>query len=235
MAVMAPESVDFMSIVGPFLKKNFWKGIMIFLGTLFIFGTSVWVAERKSNSEHFGQGWQSIVWDGCWFVLVVITTTGFGDKVTITRLGKVISSLLMVVSYVKLPIIMGFTFIFSQNFTQDVSLDNQKVAVVSGTTGSQWAETTRAKLKYETSFKNAMTSLKDSKVEAVVFDAPALHYHLSVNKDTLEDFEVYEQSSSESYGLAIHDQKLAHKINLSLLRVIEAGSLKRITNKWLFH
>lgn len=235
MAVMTLESVDFMSIVGPFLKRNFWKGIMIFLGSLFLFGTSVWIVERKYNSSHFRRGWQNIVWDGCWFVLVTITTTGYGDKTTITRLGKAISSLLMVVSYAKLPIIMGFTLIFSQDFTQDISLDRQKAAVVSGTTGAKWAETTKAKLKYETSFKEAMISLQDGKVEAVVFDAPALHYHLSINQDTLENFEVYEQSLSESYGLAIHDQELAHKLNLSLLRVMESGALKGITNKWLFH
>lgn len=236
MAVMAPKSVDFMSIIGPFLKKNFWKGILIFFGTGFMVAIAVWAAEKKENSCQFNPNWSGIVWDGFWFFIVTITTTGYGDKTTITKIGKMISAVLMTVSYVKLPIILGFaTYTLSQSFTRDISLDSQKVAVVSGTTGSQWAETTKAKLKYEFSFDKAMLALQDGEVEAVVFDSPALHYRLSVNQDILEDFEVYEQNLSESYGLALHDQELSHKINLSLLRVMEADSLKRITNKWLFH
>jgi voltage-gated potassium channel len=65
--------------------------LFIFLALLFLAGTSVYVLERTGQPETFGSLPSSL-----WWAVVTLTTTGYGDAVPQTSLGRLIAGLVMI-------------------------------------------------------------------------------------------------------------------------------------------
>ena len=58
------------------------------------------MAEYRRNPEQFPQQYIRGVRHGMWFALVTLTTVGYGDKAPVTKTGKVITSLWMLMTLV---------------------------------------------------------------------------------------------------------------------------------------
>lgn len=73
------------------VKKEFFLffGIFIFLNYFFAMG--IYMAERNAQPEKFAS-----IMDGLWFAVVSLTTTGYGDLVPITDLGKFFTGCIMI-------------------------------------------------------------------------------------------------------------------------------------------
>lgn len=89
--------VRFNRIFAPFAQifKSISKELYIFFGLFFFlhyfFAMGIYMAERKAQPEVF-----SSLLDGFWFAAVSLTTTGYGDVVPVTVLGKVFSGCMLV-------------------------------------------------------------------------------------------------------------------------------------------
>jgi voltage-gated potassium channel len=65
--------------------------LFIFLALLFLAGTSMYVLERNGQPESFGS-----LPSALWWAVVTLTTTGYGDAVPQTPLGRMIAGLVMI-------------------------------------------------------------------------------------------------------------------------------------------
>ncbi len=89
--------IRFNRIFAPFAQifKSIRKELYIFFGLFFFlhyfFAMGIYMAERKAQPEVF-----SSLLDGFWFAAVSLTTTGYGDVVPVTVLGKVFSGFMLV-------------------------------------------------------------------------------------------------------------------------------------------
>ena len=89
--------VRFNKMFAPFVQifKSISKELYIFFGLFFFlhyfFAMGIYMAEKKAQPEVFAS-----VLDGFWFAAVSLTTTGYGDGVPVTVLGKVFSGCMLV-------------------------------------------------------------------------------------------------------------------------------------------
>ncbi|MEM9261563.1 MAG: ion channel, partial [Bacteroidota bacterium] len=99
--------------ISNFFSVEFLRIILLLILIIFIFGTILWAAERKHNTQQFRSGLIGL-FDGLWWSAVTMTTVGYGDKAPKTRLGRVIAMIWM---FTAIIIISGFTASIASTLT----------------------------------------------------------------------------------------------------------------------
>ena len=65
---------------------------------LFVVGNLIWLAERRRNADQFPRQYLKGVGNGMWFALVTLTTVGYGDRAPLSKTGRAIAGVWMVMS-----------------------------------------------------------------------------------------------------------------------------------------
>lgn len=209
---------------------------------LFTVGNLLWLVEHRHNEKQFPKPYLSGVGSGMWFALVTLTTVGYGDKAPVTKAGKFITSIWMLVTMVAASsltagIATAMTLIVSEQtaeeFTRPQDIENLPVAVVKGTTGASWASFYKADILAAPDLSTAVNLVLAGRAEAVVFDVPALQYYL--NQYPTIPLKVSQVSfASENYGFALPlDSSLVNSLNVTLLQLKEKGAIAAITDSKL--
>jgi ABC-type amino acid transport substrate-binding protein len=109
LAVATPESsgTDLASIRGVILSRAFLAAVGTMAVLVFAFGILVWAAERRANPRAFGPVRRGGILGAFWWALVTMTTVGYGDKVPVTPLGRILASVWMFVAMVLVALITG--------------------------------------------------------------------------------------------------------------------------------
>ena len=231
------------SRIKPFFGIAAISAVLGFCLLLFIVGNLIWLVERRENSQQFPPKYLSGIGNGMWFALVTLTTVGYGDRAPVTKAGKLIASIWMVISLVSFSsITAGLASAFtvslselpaSQKFTSTADLQGARIAVVSGTSSVDWGKYYRAKLLETDTLKEALDLVVSGKTEGVIFDRPALQYYLSQNpqlKLRLASFSL----ATETYGFVLpQNNSLERDINVVLLEMHQQQQIKAIGEKWL--
>ena len=79
-----------------------FRVVLAFCTTFVTAGFIVYHLERVANHEQF----QSI-WDGIWWGIVTITTNGYGDKIPVTPMGRIVAALTMCTGIVTAGVVTG--------------------------------------------------------------------------------------------------------------------------------
>jgi polar amino acid transport system substrate-binding protein len=109
LAVATPEraGTDLVAIRGVIASREFLAAVGTMAVLVFGFGLMVWAAERRANPDAFGNVRRGGVLGAFWWALVTMTTVGYGDKVPITPLGRILASVWMFVAMVLVALITG--------------------------------------------------------------------------------------------------------------------------------
>lgn len=226
-------------IVKPFLTRNFLYALCILLTILTVVGGLVWAAERKANPEEFPAGAAGLG-NGMWFAIVTMTTVGYGDRSPVTPLGRLLTSVWMLVATISFSTLtagiataLTLSTLGNTDITLPSQLKNHRVAVVSGTTGSSAARQFGAVVLLNEDLNSAVEMLVNNQADAVVFDYPALEYYLHRHSD--RDLKLATTHFNEQdYGFAVRlGSRRAHQLDLALLKLSESGRLKEIEDSWL--
>ncbi len=228
--------------IRPFFGLAALSSVGILLLSLFLVGNLIWLAERRRNDAQFPRAYLSGLGNGMWFALVTLTTVGYGDKAPLTKAGRIIAGVWMVVTLLAVSSITAglasaFTVSLAQVETSSIrdpeDLRGARLAVVAGTTSRRWGESAGARVRVSNSLSDAVALVKRGEVDGLVFDQPALRYYLHQHPESdlrLASFSL----ATENYGLVIPAQSdLRLPLNLTLLDLHRSGRIEEITNRWL--
>ena len=111
-------------------------------------------------------------------------------------------------------------------------LPGMQVATVRGSTAADYLSDEGMTPSEFDHIEEAAKALKESRVDAVVFDAPVLlHYASQKSKGRMKTVGLVFQK--ESYGIAVQTgSPYRETINQALLKLREDGTYQRIYNRW---
>lgn len=169
-----------------FFSLDFLKVILLLIFIIFIFGTLLWIVERRNNKYQFRPGILGL-FDGLWWSAVTMTTVGYGDKAPKTNLGKAIAIIWMFTAVI---IISSFTATIASTLTVSrfeskiESLEDVKLLSKVGTIGASSSEDFLVINEipiYRTyaSPIQGLRALAKKEIEVLVFDQTIMQYLIS--------------------------------------------------------
>ena len=218
------------------------SSVLVLITVLLVVGSLIWLAERRSNSEQFPAQPLPGIASGMWFALVTLTTVGYGDKAPITRIGRGLTAIWMVTSLIAVSsltasLASAFTLFLSgdtnDSITDPAQLSGQRAAVLEGTSGAELARQRNMRIVPAKTLTAAIDHVLMNRAEAVIFDRPAIRFHLKNNPELavqLAPFTLAEQT----YGFAFRTgDPLRTPLNISILRLQSSGEVKTISKRLL--
>lgn len=208
-----------------------------FLLLIVVAGHLVWLAERGSPS--FSGKYVPGVFEGMYFAIVTASTVGYGDKSPVGWPGRVISSLVIIVSLPMFAIVTAelASAITLQSVAQATirhprDLTGRAVAAVGGTTSALWVGEQGARLRAVDDFDSAVAALRRNDVDAVVYDAAAVRALASGETGT--GLVVVEGSwDLHDIGFAVAEgSALREPLNRRLLNLEEEGTVEQLHLRW---
>ena len=209
---------------------------------LFLVGNLIWLAERRRNADQFPRQYLKGVGNGMWFALVTLTTVGYGDRAPLSKTGRAIAGVWMVMSLLALSsITAGLASAFTVSLTRldpagirDITdLRGKTVAVVDGTTSQTWAKIYGARALTASTLKEAIDLLGMSKVDGVIFDGAPLRYYLQQNPGAPYKMAPF-SLANQTYGFVLPiDSPMRTPIDVVLLGMQRKGEVKQITDDLL--
>ena len=227
------------SLIGP-VKSLFSPLVMKALAYLGLFlivcGHVFWWVEKGKHtiSANYFPG----IFQAFWYVMVTMTTVGYGDIVPRKWIGRVMAFLVMLIGigFFGWAIAQLSSAITVQKLHSDITdhrdLRNRLVATVAGTTSVDALDDLGAIVVPVKVIDEAIEKLLQHEVDAVVFDSPTILYYAH-----------YEQAGKvavvgnlfdlQYYGFLFpQGSKLREPVNRALLRMHETGMYHKIFNKW---
>jgi polar amino acid transport system substrate-binding protein len=230
LGILAPASGSLLDRFSPFLSRTFAVGVVALVAILTLVGTLFWLAERRVNPEHFPVEGLGGIGNGLWMALVTMTTVGYGDRVPVSPLGRVLAGAWMLLSLViasSLTAFMATALTLSQMdgaaIERAEELRGRRVGVVAGTTSGDFAESYGARPVAAADIGQAIDALVGGATEAVVFDRPMLRYALGESPELPL---LLSQASyrPQNYGFAVgRESDLAEVLEIALLGLQESG------------
>ena len=241
--VLPSQKPRLWSRVKPFFGLAALSSLLLLCISLFVVGNLIWLAERHQNSGQFPPKYLSGVSNGMWFALVTLTTVGYGDRAPITKVGRFITGVWMLISLLALSSITAglasaLTLSLSdlavnERFASPSDLKGAKIAVVSGTNSVEWGKYYQAQLLEADTLKEAIELVASGQTEGAIFDRPALQYYLSQNPELnlrLSSLNL----GTETYGFVLpQNNSLERDINVVLLDMYQSKQIQSIADKWL--
>ncbi len=226
----------------PFIGWAALSSVGILITLLFIFGNLIWLAERRKNTEQFPRHYFHGVGNGMWFGLVTLTTVGYGDRAPLSRSGRIIAGIWMVISLVAVSsITAGLASAFTLSLAEiapsaireKADLRGKEIAVVEGTTSLRWGKLYEINAFLTKDLNGAIKILNQGKVEGIIFDESPLRHYLKQNKKSklkLANFPL----AIQTYGFVIPmGSPLRNQLNIELLDMERNGVTERIKTKLL--
>ena len=225
-----------------FLGWAVLSSVLVLITVLLVVGSLIWLAERRSNSEHLPAQPLPGIASGMWFALVTLTTVGYGDKAPITRIGRGLTAIWMVTSLIAVSsltasLASAFTLFLSgdtnDSITDPAQLSGQRAAVLEGTSGAELARQRNMRIVPAKTLTAAIDHVLMDRAEAVIFDRPAIRFHLKNNPELavhLAPFTLAEQT----YGFAFRTgDPLRTPLNISILKLQRSGAVEAISKRLL--
>jgi len=199
----------------------------------------VWAAERGTahlEGASINDNYWTGIWQSIYFCTVTTSTVGYGDFTARRIAGRIVVLMLIIFG---IAVFANFTAILSADYTFDkLSYNVNSLEDLRGKTVATRAETTSVPVIEEAggevfateTLREAFLSLEAGRVDAVVFDAPAVDFYVK-NGDNL--VVVPGVFKPQDYGIALQtNSDLRESINQSLLEIQESGRYKELRERW---
>ena len=215
--------------------KLITQSLTMVLSFLIFFGHLLWFAERNANT--FSSNYFPGIFESYWLVICSMSTDSFGDYVPHTWLGRIIIIGIIVggVAIFGLLIAQVTAFIAVKKLKGEINnyhdLANKRVATLLGSTSVNFLKKLGCQVVATKTLEDSYLLLKHARVDAVLFDAPALIYQSNLHP---HDFNVVgDIFDKQMYGIALQSvSPYREKINQSLLAIKDSGEYDQLYKKW---
>ena len=239
-AVLVPrERANVLERLRPLFGVAALSSVGLLLVSLFAVGNLIWLAERRSNHSQFPRHYLHGLGNAMWFALVTLTTVGYGDRAPVSKTGRAITAVWMVISLIAVSSITAglasaFTLALSRNsrapITNPAQLRGAVIAVVRGTTSELWADRMGAKSLVSENLKQAIDLVEQKRAEGVIYDRPALRYFIAQNPKTDLQIAPFDLAS-QTYGFAVRSgSPLRRPINVTVMSMHQVGEIRNIVD-----
>ncbi len=222
------------------LVKVIGFSVVIFFIGLSIVAHCIWLVEKDDGDAHsFSTTYRHGIVDAYWWAIVTMTTVGYGDKCPKKIIGRMIATVWMLIGVIWFA---GFTATLSSALTVDrinhgdieelSDLENKRVAVIEGTTSEAFVRRYNVKMSLAHSFDELVSHLKTSRVEAIIYDAPALMYLSKTDSSIKVVGDLFDE---QQYGVVFpehRNENYKEMFNIDIIAMKKSGELRKIYDKW---
>ena len=221
--------------------KSFYSPIVVkslsYIGLFIIIcGHVFWWVER--GHKYISTTYLPGIFQAYWYVLVTMTTVGYGDIVPRNWVGRLMALFVMVIGigFFGWTIAQLSSAITLQKLHSDITdqrdLRNRLVATVEGTTSVAALEKLGAVVVPAKTIDQAYGKLLKEEVNALVFDAPTILYYAR-NKGAGRVSVVGPLFDIQYYGFLFpQGSELREPVNRALLRLRKNGVYDKLYHKW---
>lgn len=243
LAIMSPASGQSMTHkVKHFLSETFLYALVFLIGVLSLVGTIFWAVEARAN-DNIATGPLGIL-NGMWWAIVTMTTVGYGDISPMTRAGRLVASVWMVLAMLTVTsMTAGIASALTLAGLDEGVIENldelkgKRIATVRGTTGQALSERLTSRVLLRADCKVAAMDVLTDTADAVIFDKPSLEHFMKKNPGlnlALVDAGV----GVQSYGFVMPKKSLISRylreaLNDGIIRRVEDGRMDKIRKRWL--
>ncbi|MBM4099372.1 MAG: transporter substrate-binding domain-containing protein [Planctomycetes bacterium] len=229
------SNLSFRSVINRVASVELASWLLMLVGSTFVFGCLFWAAERRRNPPIEGPAARGIR-ESFWWSAVTLTTVGYGDRVPVTRSGRIVAMVWMAVGFVLITVSAGVvTSTLTVASLQPVvtgatGLARAKIGTMKGSTGEAYLQRTELKsLRFE-SFEEAMRELAAERLDAVVGSTTTLVFlaersggrHVTVlPRPLVRDF----VGIAMRFGL---DPALEKRIDLAVLKAAQSPEYRAL-------
>lgn len=237
---------ELFGIIKGLFSANFLDVFVSLVTLLSTVGFIMWLLERKKNSNQFEPGIRGL-WSGFWWSVVTMMTVGYGDKVPVTILGRLLGIIWMFASVIT---ISTFTAAIATALTT-ARIESQvrgKDDLMRVTVGAKQNEAPESFLKEMgirphgySSVHDGLHAIENGEIIAFVHDTPVIQSEIA-NDDKLEETVMVLSTTlrEEEYGIAVRKptnpilrNDLREEINIALLEIKQSGEYTRILKRYL--
>ena len=212
--------------------------LVVFGVAVLVAAHMIWWLERRHNPD-FAVPYRKGIWDSFYWSVVTMSTVGYGDKVARGTRGRVLALIWIALGTL---VFASFTASIASSLAvnelrSEISgpddLLGRRVATVVHSAGESYLPSIGVGPVVVDRVDDAYRLLSEGEVEAVVFDAPVLQYHVA-REGAGEVVTVGSDFQRVQYGLMLseHDAELRERVNLALLRLVESGVYGRLHDGW---
>lgn len=198
----------------------------------------IWLLERRHNPD-FAVPYRKGIWDSFYWSVVTMSTVGYGDKVARGNRGRVLALLWIALGTL---VFASFTAAIASSLAVNelrseisgpADLSGRRVATVKHSAGETYLPSIGVGPVVVDEIDAAYELLSEGEVEAVVFDAPVLHYYAS-HLGGGDVVTVGSDFQRVRYGLMVDEDnaELRERLNLALLELMETGIYTRLHDGW---
>ena len=203
---------------------------------IIVCGHIFWRVER--GHKYISTKYLPGIFQAYWYILVTMTTVGYGDIVPRSWVGRFMAFLVMVIgigffgwTIAQLSSAITLRSLHS-DITEHWDLRDRFVATVAGTTSVGTLEKLGAFVVPTKTIDQAYEKLLKNEVNAVVFDSPTILYY-SRNKGAGKVSVVGQLFDIQYYGFLFpQGSRLREPVNRALLKLRTNGIYDKLYNKW---
>ena len=198
----------------------------------------IWLLERRHNPD-FAVPYRRGIWDSFYWSVVTMSTVGYGDKVARGNRGRMLALVwigLGTLVFASFTAAIASSLAVSElrsGIAGPSDLSSHRVATVANSAGETYLPTIGVGPVLVDRIDEAYPLLSEGAVDAIVFDAPTLHFHTS-REGAGEVVTVGADFQRVQYGLMLseNDAELRERINIALLDLIESGVYGQLHDRW---
>ena len=228
--------------IGQAIRDFFSPDVMKLIGLILILvlipAHLVWLVERHHEKDGIVETkrYYPGIFKTIWWSTATLATQA--DEMPKTYLGRIIASVWMFTSVV---FIAYFTAQITTSLTvkqlqssikSPADLPGKKVATIAGSTAETYLKDNHAEIQTFTKIDDAFDALNQSKVDAVVYDAPILLYY-AAHDGKGKVVTVGNIFKTEGYGVLFPSESTWRKpVNQVILTLKEDGTYDKLYSKW---
>ncbi len=199
-------------------------------------GHIFWLVERGHN--HISLKYFPGIFEAYWYVLVTMTTVGYGDIVPRNWTGRLMAFVVMIIGigFFGWAVAQLSSAITLQKLHSDITdhrdLRNKLVAMVEGTTSVAALKKIGADVVQSKSIDHAYEKLLNAQVDALVFDSPTILYYAQ-KQGAGKVSVVGSLFDIQYYGFLFpQGSELRESVNRALLKLRKTGVYNNLYNRW---